>query len=121
MFPEPIKHRLVFYSPLKTMKTSLVYVALASLGSVCVLVLFVVVTGLFPMLAARIDYGLLGQISAYLMILGIIPAAAVLGFNRQLREEDRSRGQPVHEDEHLRPLQLGGLSATLRALAAGRR
>ncbi len=103
------------------MKKALIYAAAASVAAIGFVMFFVVLAGLVPTLAARIDYETLGSMIGYILIFGIIPAASVIGFDQQLKDEERQRDMPVHECENLRPLHLAGLPDTLKAIAASRR
>lgn len=103
------------------MKKALLYVTVATAATFGFALLFFAVTGMIPALSARINYETLGSVLGYIWLFGVFPAAVVLGFEQQLKDEERQRDLPVHERENLRPLHLEGLPATLRAIAACRR
>ena len=103
------------------MKKALLYVTVASAATFGFALFFFAITGMIPVLAARMNYEALGSAVGSIWLFGVFPAAMVLGFEQQLKDEERQRGLPVQERENLRPLHLEGLPDTLRAIAAWRR
>lgn len=103
------------------MKKALLYVTVASAATLGFALLIFTVTGLIPALATRMNYEALGSAVGSIWLFGVFPAAVVLGFEQQLKDEERQRDLPVHERENLRPLHLEDLPATMRAIAEYRR
>ena len=97
------------------MRTALIYVAIASVGTLSLVIAFMILLMIiFPSLNGRINGEGVGRATGFIIMFIVIPASATIGFKRQSRKEDEHRSKPVKEIENLRPLNLKGIRSPIK-------